>query len=85
MASTEPATTQAAHDDLDDLFNYDAVGDDVFRGPELSMDAAAPLSPRRPKPIDLGLDEEVQRQNRKPNPKLDEDRYDLKLQLIRLC
>ena len=68
-------TTQAAHDDLDDLFNYDVGGEDPLHPPEQTMDAEAPLEPRRPKPIDLGIDEEVIQRKRKPNPKLDEGRY----------
>ena len=75
MASTDIRTTQAAHDDLDDLFNYDVGNDDALRPPEIDIEAEAALEPRRPKPIDLGIDEEVKQRVRRPNPKLDEDRY----------
>ena len=75
MASMEPAVTQAAHDDLDDLFNYSIGDNDPLQAPEQDMEAEAPLDTRRPKPVDLGIDEEVKQKARRPNPKLDEDRY----------
>ena len=76
MAAVTQATTQAAYDDLDNLAHYGAMESDLgFTIPESNAEAAAPPSPRRPKPIDLGLDEEVKQHARKPNPKLDEDRY----------
>ena len=71
----EPAVAQAAHDDLDDLFNYNVGGNHPLQPPEQDMEAEAPLEIRRPKPVDLGIDEEIKQKARRPNPKLDEDRY----------
>lgn len=84
MSSPVPATRAqpapgpaAGGDDLDDLFDYDAGLDDVFRDLE-------PLKPASPKGTNksrvdsgLGIDKEVEiaKRPRAPRVKLDENRY----------
>ena len=76
MALQESIAFDGGRDELDDLFNYDPKDDDVFKPVELNLGEAAVLSPKRPKPADLGIDEEIQiTKKRKPIPKLDQDRY----------
>lgn len=76
MAQQESIAFEGSRDELDDLFNYDPKDDDVFKPVESNLDELITLSPKRPKPADLGIDEEIQvAKKRKPIPKLDEDRY----------
>ena len=74
MASGDIATTAAAYDDLDDLLDHNDPTDDPLRPVDANMEAPALPPPPRPKPVDLGIDEEVVTRRRKPIPKLDEDR-----------
>lgn len=72
-------------DDLDDLFNYDAGINDVFRDVDTNMDVAANPEPARGKDksdtgVGLGIDKEIKvTRTRRPVAKLDEARYSLKL------
>ena len=70
-----------AHDDLDDLFDYNVNTDDVFRDVDTNMNVPARAGSVAPRPAQpdsgagLGIDEEIQVvKTRKPVPKLDEDR-----------
>lgn len=74
-----------AGDDLDDLFNYDAGINDVFRDVDTNMDVATTTEPARGKNKSdraegLGIDKEIKvSRTRRPIAKLDEARYSLKL------
>ena len=77
---SRPATA-TAHDDLDDLFDYNVDADDVFRDVETNLGnpirgaTAAPAPAQRNIGAGLGIDEEIKvAKTRKPIPKLDEDR-----------
>jgi replication fork protection complex subunit Csm3/Swi3 len=70
----------AGGDELDDLFDYDAGLDDVFR----DLEPRKPVSPKdssrkRRADLGLGIDKEVEvvKKARVPRVKLDEDRYQL--------
>ena len=84
MAATtavRPAAGPAA-DDMDDLFDYNANLDDIFRDVDTNMNApsratnAVPPPAGRANSVGLGIDEEIKvRKARRPIAKLDEDRY----------
>lgn len=85
MATTtaNPPAAPAAHDELDDLFDYNVTLDDVFRDVDTNMQAptaqkatAIPSRTKSSQKVDsLGIDEEVKVQKKRaPIPKLDEDR-----------
>ena len=75
-------TAPPVGDDLDDLFNYDAGIDDVFRDVDTNMDATLHSEPGRGKDkhntaVGLGIKEEIKvSRKRQPVAKLDEARYD---------
>lgn len=78
--------TTAAHDELDDLFNYDVDQDDVFRDYQPQMDLPIlPAQTNKSKLADLGIDEEIQvTTKRKPIAKLDEERSSTRSKPYRL-
>lgn len=71
-----------ARDELNDLFNYDAGIDDVFRDVDTNMDITTKIAPRQGKDksdtgVGLGIEEEIKvSRKRRPVAKLDEARYD---------
>ena len=81
MPSVDPSSQQPAErDDLDDLFNYDASMDDVFKDTNSKSDVALkePIGLKRKATdgrVDLGIDKEVKiTKRRQPIAKLDEAR-----------
>ncbi len=86
FAAKEPSRVRnvaasAEGDELDDLFNYDAGTNDVFRDVDTNMDVTTNVDPPRGKDksdtgVGLGIDEEIKvSRQRRPVAKLDEERY----------
>lgn len=68
------------HDDLDDLFNYDADLGDVFGEVDTNMDVpvtkTSSSKAAKENSTNLGIDEEIKiTKKRRPVVKLDEERY----------